>query len=832
MHRRAHAARLGRDDSGHRSHPGAGRSWADRRPYLTDPSRRGELVHDPNPSLSWNASPGVAGYSYLIDQTATTIPPATITRSALRFAPSTLPAGLQPEGIASDDLNGDGKADLVVSDYAAGTISVLLGGGDGSFQSAVDYPVGAGPYGFATADLNGDGNTDVVVAEWSNAHISVLLGNGDGTLRPAVGYAVGAEPSQIVVGDFNGDGTLDLAVSTYAVSAVSVLLGNGDGTFQAAKRYPTAANAEALAVGDLNADGTPDLAVVDWTANVVSILMGNGDGTFESHVDYPVGQHPHCVVVGDFNGDGALDLAAANWLDGTVSVLLGHGDGTFGGAVTYGVGASPARLAVADFNGDGLPDLAVADRESANAGVLLGKGDGTFMALQAFTTPAHPHAIVAADFNGDGVPDLAVACNTTGGTSVGLLLNTTMTPLAAAYSHLANGVWYFHVCSLDTEGTPGPTATRAIRIDTTSPTISVSGNDSTWHTTTVTLTFTPTVGPSGVASVQYRVGSGVWSAVSPSGGLYSAVISADGANTVSYRVTDNAGTTSAVGSCTVKIDSSTPTVTVSGNDNAWHDGPMTLTFTPTVGPSGVASVQYRVGSGGWSAVTPSGGLYSAVISADGANTVSYRVTDNAGTTSAVGSCTVKIDTLPPTVSASGAGDGAWLNHAVTISLSAADNPGSGVASITYSLDGVTETVVGGSTQVVIPASPNAAHTLSYSATDHAGNVSAGHSLSVRIDTIGPTTLPKAAKGHTGKAIALRYLVRDNLSPQATAVTLTVRNSHGKFVKRFALGTKTISTSYTVRWTPRASGTYRYTVTAKDLAGNQQASAGSAKITVR
>jgi len=215
------------------------------------------------------------------------------------------------------------------------------------------------------------------------------------------------------------------------------------------------------------------------------------------------------------------------------------------------------------------------------------------------------------------------------------------------------------------------------------------------------------------------------------------------------------------------------------------------------------------------------------------HTLTYQATDLAGNVSADQNLSVHIDTVAPTMSVSGASDGAWLNHAATITLSAADNAGgSGVASIRYTLDGAVYTVAGASTQVVLPASPNATHTLTYQATDLAGNVSADQNLSVHIDTVGPTTIAKLASGHKGKAIALKCWVSDTSSPRATSVTLTIRNSHKKVVKTFKLQTKKVSAWYAVKWRPKVRGTYRYTVTAKDLAGNKQTKAGSAKITVK
>src|SRR5258708_34943123 len=90
----------------------------------------------------------------------------------------------------------------------------------------------------AVAELNGDGALDIAVANNQFAgSVSVLLGNGDGSFQAAQSYDVGVNPSSVAVGDFNGDGMLDLAVANFYSNNVSVLLGNGDGSFQAAQSF-------------------------------------------------------------------------------------------------------------------------------------------------------------------------------------------------------------------------------------------------------------------------------------------------------------------------------------------------------------------------------------------------------------------------------------------------------------------------------------------------------------------------------------------------------------------------------------------------------------------
>jgi hypothetical protein len=345
------------------------------------------------------------------------------------LAPLPFDAGSLPVSVAVGDFNGDGIPDLAVANntYPNGTVSVLLGKGDGTFLTAVTYAAGTYPRSVAVGDFNGDGIPDLAVANegtspsFSDSSVSILLGKGDGTFLPAVNYAAGAGRRSVAVGDFNGDGKLDLAVAGYGRTynypygwtptdeTVRVLLGNGDGTFQAPIKYDAGYLPTSVAVADFNGDGKLDLAVANYNyPGTVSVLLGNGSGGFGAPTSYPVGANPHSVAVGDFNGDGIPDLAVANQFSNNVSVLLGKGDGTFLPAQSFPAGFSPNSVAVGDFNGDGKLDLAVV--VFGGVSVLLGKGDGTFLPAQSYATGSgFPSSVAVGDFNGDGAPDLAVA---------------------------------------------------------------------------------------------------------------------------------------------------------------------------------------------------------------------------------------------------------------------------------------------------------------------------------------------------------------------------------------------------------------------------------------
>jgi len=186
-----------------------------------------------------------------------------------------VPVGNSPEGIAAGDFNGDGILDLAIANSRDFTITILLGNGDGTFASAPGSPVAAGklPDYVVAADFNGDGKLDLATSNSNSGTVSILLGNGDGTFSQANGSPVqaGSIPEAILAGDFNGDGKLDLAVLDGA-NSVKILLGNGDGTF-APFTTTAVSNPDYMTVGDFNGDGRLDLIVVDGFDNKLFVLL-------------------------------------------------------------------------------------------------------------------------------------------------------------------------------------------------------------------------------------------------------------------------------------------------------------------------------------------------------------------------------------------------------------------------------------------------------------------------------------------------------------------------------------------------------------------------------
>jgi len=308
---------------------------------------------------------------------------------------------IEPDALAAGDFNGDGKLDLAVADYIGG-VSILLNTGQSFALEGRQWGDGPNPVALAAGDFNGDGKTDLAVVNSGNDTVSLLLGNGDGTFQSPINYAVGSGLSGAAAADLEGDGRDDLVVADSGDGTVAVLRGQANGTFAAPVYYAVGAQPRWVALGDLNGDGKPDIVVANSGSNSVSVLLNNGDGTFQPAVNYAVGMFPRTVALGDLNQDGKLDIVTANQDSNSLSCLLGHGDGTFTPASTLATGDYPIAAGIATSRSD----LFVINSADASFGYYVGFGQSFFTPV---SNPALPGAVssVAGDFNGDGHADLA-----------------------------------------------------------------------------------------------------------------------------------------------------------------------------------------------------------------------------------------------------------------------------------------------------------------------------------------------------------------------------------------------------------------------------------------
>ena len=297
------------------------------------------------------------------------------------------PAGAQSQDLAAGDFNSDGRVDLAVSLISADfSLALLRGNGDGTFNAPVTFDNTAAqddsPAIVAT-DLDNDGRLDVVLAHMLSCfvtpcvaarNITVMLGFGDGTFQTPFEFDVGTGMSRIAVGDFNSDGIKDLGIAGDQAQ-VYVLLGIGNGSFL---KQPTinlltsgtiGVDGTDIDVADLNGDTIQDLVVaIGLNGSRTAILLGNNDGTFQPAriITEPRLRVPQYQVIADFNRDGFLDLALslANGTEGLFEIRNGNGDGTFGSPVLYAVppplsSVGGGTLVTGDFNRDGRPDIAL-----------------------------------------------------------------------------------------------------------------------------------------------------------------------------------------------------------------------------------------------------------------------------------------------------------------------------------------------------------------------------------------------------------------------------------------------------------------------------------------
>ena len=398
-------------------------------------------------------------------------------------------------GVIAADFNKDGMLDVVTANRGSNTVTVYLGNGNGTFQAGQQITVFTGPFGLAVGDINHDGNLDLIVTSLfasGSGGVAVLLGNGDGTFQsPTLFTTDHGQSLAAALADVNGDGNLDL-IAGNATGGVAVFLGNGNGTFQAPVIYGSSlGQIGGIRIADLNGDGKLDLIVANEA--VVAVLLGNGDGTFQTAVSISV---PGSIdtVIGDFDGDGKLDAVASSFDSATV-FLKGNGDGTFQTGVTIATSANRG-IQIGDFNGDGKLDFVTQDQTGQKLDFYIGNGDGTFQAVQSFGTDLGPQFTFAVGNFATG-GGLAVAAAGTSNHMVFFQTAVVVSPAVVNFGSLAIGSTSDPMTVTVTNSTP------AI-VNISSVTISETGSSVDFHQMSTTCAETLAVGASCTVQVTFQ----------------------------------------------------------------------------------------------------------------------------------------------------------------------------------------------------------------------------------------------------------------------------------------------------------------------------------------
>jgi len=428
-----------------------------------------------------NGGTGLTGYS---DQpfVQTFAPNKGAITKADFMPPVTFNTGAASEVVSVNDLDGDGKPDLVLLHVNNNTLSVLRNTSvkgainANSFAAQVDFATGKAPASMAVGDLDGDGKPDVAVVNSADGTISVFRNTstiGSISFAPAVTFAERPGTGEVVIGDMDGDGKPDLVLVSSVhiqgqdpsadVITIAVCRNTSvKGSIAAGSFAPGVAifssQGGTVKIGDLDGDGKPDIVMdlfyygevaIFRNTSTAGIINSNSFAApfyFSTRNNQPEIVFPFSVSIGDMDGDGKPDLVVVNSDSQYANIAIFRstsviGSISFAPQVDFPTNAGyPTVAAIGDLDGDGRPDIAfiryidedtiTVFRNTSTKGSITTGSLAPYVRFSMAYSPGYGNVAIA-DLDGDGKPDLVAAIGSSyEGETVAVLQNDPILPLS------------------------------------------------------------------------------------------------------------------------------------------------------------------------------------------------------------------------------------------------------------------------------------------------------------------------------------------------------------------------------------------------------------------